>query len=163
MMLGLSLPAFTLLHVAISLVGIAAGGIWLLAVIGGRFLTGWNSVFLWGTFLTSVTGFMFPFKGFTPALAVGAVSTIDLAIAALALWAFGRAGGWRIVYLVTATIALYLNTFVLVVQSFLKIGPLNALAPTGTEPAFVAAQAAVLIGAAALGFVAVRRTRRLVF
>jgi hypothetical protein len=35
--------------------------------------------------------------------------------------------------------ALYLNCFVAVVQSFLKIPALHALAPTGSEPPFVVA------------------------
>ena len=63
--------------------------------------------------------------------------------------------------LVSATAALYLNLFVLVVQSFLKVPALNALAPNGTEPPFVVAQAALLLAAIAFGYVAIRSSLRL--
>lgn len=162
MMLGLSLAAFTLLHVVISLIGIVAGLVWLLAAIRGAFLRGWNAAFLVATILTSVTGFMFPIQGFTPALAVGGLSLVVLAVAVLALYRYGGRGGWRSVYMLTATFALYLNIFVLVVQSFLKIGVLHDLAPTGSEPAFVVAQAVALVGCVALGYLGLRGARQLV-
>jgi hypothetical protein len=161
MMFGLSLAAFTFLHVAISLIGIAAGVIWLLGAVRGVFLNRWNTIFLAATIFTSASGYLFPFNGFTPTMAIGAVSLICLAMAVLALSVSEGEGGWRIVYLVSATIALYLNCFVLVIQAFLTIAPLHALAPTGTEPTFAVVQGAVLISFALLGFVAIRRTRRL--
>jgi hypothetical protein len=163
MMLGLSLSTFTFLHVAISLIGLATGVVWLLAVTRGVFLNGWNTVFLFTTILTTVTGFMFPFNGFTPTMVVGSVSILVLGVAVLALNVFDREAGWGTVYLMTATIALYLNAFVFVIQAFLKIGPLHALAPEGTEPAFVWAQGAVLAAFVLLGCVAVWRSRRLAF
>jgi hypothetical protein len=55
--------------------------------------------------------------------------------------------------------ALYLNVFVLVVQLFGKVAALNALAPTQSEPPFVAAQAVTLIVFIILGWLAVRRFR----
>lgn len=161
MMLGLSLAAFTVLHVLISLIGILAGLVWLLALIRGAFLGGWNATFLVTTILTSVTGFMFPFQGFTPALAVGALSLVVLALAVAALRVFGRKGGWGKVYVVAAVFALYLNIFVLVVQSFLKISALHVLAPTGSEPPFVVVQAVVLLACAVLGFLALRGAKYL--
>ncbi|HEY1270295.1 MAG TPA: hypothetical protein VGH16_23760, partial [Candidatus Binatia bacterium] len=51
---------------------------------------------------------------------------------------------WRSLYVVTAVIALYLNVFVLVAQSFQKVSFLNALAPTGSEPPFAVTQLVVL-------------------
>ena len=62
----------------------------------------------------------------------------------------------RSVYVATAVAALYLNVFVLIVQSFLKIPALTALAPTQTEPPFVVLQAIALVVFAVLGVVAVR-------
>jgi hypothetical protein len=47
-------------------------------------------------------------------------------------------------YVIAAVASLYLNVFVLVVQSFVKVSALNALAPTQTEPPFAITQAAVL-------------------
>jgi hypothetical protein len=40
--------------------------------------------------------------------------------------------------------ALYLNVFVLIVQAFLKVPLLNALAPTQTEPPFLITQVVIL-------------------
>ncbi len=52
---------------------------------------------------------------------------------------------WRSVYVVGAALALYLNVFVAVVQAFLKVPFLNALAPTQKEPPFLVAQLVVLV------------------
>ena len=160
MTLGLSLAAFTQLHVFISLVGIAAGVISLVGFARGAWLARTTHVFLWTTLLTNITGFMFPFKGVTPAIIVGCVSTVVLAIAFFALYQSKLQGGARTLYAITATIGLWFNCFVLVVQSFLKIPALHALAPNGNEPPFAAAQGAVLIACVALGFFSVRKARR---
>jgi hypothetical protein len=159
MVLGMSIENFTLIHVLISLVGIASGLVWLAGALFKRWLSVWNDLFLVTTLLTSLTGFLFPRAGFTPAIGVGLISVADLVVALIALYAFALRGGWRIVYMITAIVALYLNVFVLIAQSFLKIPALHALAPTGTEPAFVAAQAANLAGFVILGIIAVRQAR----
>ncbi|WCP13188.1 hypothetical protein sphantq_01606 [Sphingobium sp. AntQ-1] len=145
MILGFSIPAFIALHVAISLVGILAGILALVAQAKGRFLPGAQAVFLGTTLLTSLTGFLFPFRGFTPAIGVGIVSTLVLIVALVALYGLKLRGRARVVYAVSATAALWLNLFVLVVQSFLKVPLLNAFAPTGTESPFLAAQGLLLI------------------
>ena len=67
-----------------------------------------------------------------------------LAIALFAYYGKRLAGAWRWIYVVTAIASLYLNVFVVVVQSFVKVAALNALAPTQSEPPFAIAQAAVL-------------------
>lgn len=160
MILGLTIPQFTTLHVLISFVGIIAGLIALPAFARGRILPRTNVIFLWFTLLTSLTGFLFPIVAFTPALGVGIFSTLILAVA---LWAwYGRklAGGAASVYAVTATIGLWLNLFVLVVQSFLKVPALNALAPNGNEPPFAAAQGALLILMIGLGYFTFRASRK---
>jgi hypothetical protein len=160
MTLGLSLAAFTTLHVLISLVGIAAGIIAMVAFARGAWLARVTHVFLWTTVATNITGFMFPFKGLTPAIIVGIISTVVLLFACLALYRSKLQGGARTVYAITATLGLWFNLFVLVVQSFLKIPALHALAPNGNEPPFAAVQGAVLIACVALGFFSVRRARR---
>lgn len=152
MLLGLSIEALTVLHVAISLLGIATGLVWVLAAVGGRWLGLWNGVFLGTTIATTVTGFMFPITAFTPALGVGALSLAVLTVAVVAYYRH-----WPRVYLLAATVALYLNVFVAVVQSFQKITVLNDLAPTGSEPPFALAQGAVLLAFVALGWLVVRR------
>lgn len=144
MILGMSFETFTLLHVAISLVAIASGFVVLAGMLSGKSLPGWTTIFLATTVLTSVTGFIFPIRMFTPALAFGVLSLVVLAIAIAALYVFRLAGSWRPTYVVTALAALYLNVFVLVVQAFQKSEILAPLAPTQSEPPFLATEAVVL-------------------
>ena len=106
-----------------------------------------------------MTGFFFPFQGFTPALGVGILSILILVAAIAARYGFNLAGAWRWIYVIGAVAALYLNSFVLVVQSFLKIPVLHAMAPTGSELSFVVAQGIVLIFYLVTGLLAVRRFR----
>jgi hypothetical protein len=161
MMLGLSLSAFTTLHVVISLIAIVAGLIVMFGMLGTYHAGGLTAIFLILTILTSITGFMFPFNGVTPAILVGILSCVLLAIACIALYAMKAAGPWRWIYVLTALISLYLNVFVLVIQSFLKIPPLHEIAP-GNPPAglaFAVAQGIVLVFFAVLIIQAWRRFR----
>jgi hypothetical protein len=157
MILGMSLSAFTTLHVIISLIAIATGLVVLAAMLRAERLGKWTAIFLATTILTSVTGFMFPIAGFTPALALGAISLVILALAVAARYAFHLVGPWRWIYVVTALAALYLNCFVLVVQMFRKLPALHALAPTESEPPFQIAQGALLVLFIVLGALAARR------
>jgi hypothetical protein len=145
MLLGMSLATFTLVHVIISLVGIAAGLIVMAGMWSSNRMPGMTGVFLVTTILTSVTGFMFPFKAFGPPHAVGVISLIVLVFTLLGLYRYRLAGRWRAVYVATAVCALYLNVFVLVVQMFQKIPALNQLAPNGNEPPFAVTQGVVLV------------------
>lgn len=156
-MLGMSLPTFTLFHVAISLVGIFAGFIVLAGMYGNRPMPGWTALFLVTTVLTSVTGFLFPFQKVLPSHIVGVISLVVLVVAIAALYVYKLAGAARWIYVATAVLALYLNVFVLVVQAFLKVPFLHALAPAQNEPAFIGAQGAVLVAMIALGYGALRR------
>jgi len=147
MMLGLSLSAFTTLHVVISLIAIVAGLIVMFGMLGSNRSPGLTAIFLLFTILTSVTGFMFPFGGVTPGIIIGILSIILLAIACIALYVMNLAGAWRWIYVVTALASLYFNVFVLVIQSFLKIPALSAIAP-GNPPAgpvFAVVQGIVLV------------------
>ncbi|HEX2818513.1 MAG TPA: hypothetical protein VHN39_19120 [Phenylobacterium sp.] len=159
MILGLSVGAYTTLHVIISIVAILSGLVVLLAMDGNRRLPALTALFLATTVLTSVGGFFFHSKMIGPPHIVGVISLVDLAIALAALYLGKLAGAWRPVYVITATIALYLNFFVLVVQAFAKVPALNALAPKGTEPPFVAAQGATLVVFVILGYLALRKYR----
>lgn len=157
MMLGMSFVTFTVVHVVISLIGIATGIAVLLGMLNDKKLDGATAVFLATTVLTSVTGFMFPFSTLLPSHVVGAISLVVLAIALVALYGQHLFGAWRRVYVITATIALYLNVFVGVVQAFQKVSFLRPLAPTQSEAPFVVAQVVVLVVFAVLGYLAVRR------
>ncbi len=144
MILGMSIESFTLLHVIISLIGIVSGFIVLGGMFGSRRLPGWTALFLLTTVLTSVTGFMFPDTTLTPARIFGIISLVVLVPALIALYAFRLRSAWRWIYVGGAVIALYLNVFVLVVQSFEKIPVLEPLAPTQSEPPFLASEIFVL-------------------
>ena len=159
MVLGMPLATFTFLHVLISLLGIASGLIVLERFFRNRTLGVSNMVFLVTTVLTSVTGFLFPFKAFGPPHIVGAISLVVLAVALFALYAGNLVGPWRWIYVSSAVLALYLNVFVAVAQSFDKIGRLHALAPTGSEPPFAVTQGIVLLIFIVVAVVALMRFR----
>jgi hypothetical protein len=147
MVLGMSLATFTLVHVIISLIGIVSGIIVMFGMLGARRLPGLTAIFLLTTVLTSATGFLFPFTQLLPSHMVGILSLVLLAIACIALYGMKLSGAWRWIYAVTALASLYLNVFVLIIQSFLKIPVLHALAPSvpPSEPPFAAVQGIVLL------------------
>jgi hypothetical protein len=157
--MAVSLQAFTLVHVAISLVGIVSGLIVLAGMLTNKRLSGWTALFLLTTVATSVTGFFFPFHHFMPSHAVGIISLVLLSLAIYARYPRHLAGGWRKVYVIGAVLALYLNVFVLIVQMFAKIPALKDLAPTQTEPPFKYTQLGVLLIFALLGIAAAIRFR----
>jgi hypothetical protein len=159
MVLGMSLATFTLVHVVISLIAIVAGLIVMYGLLVSNRTPGLTGVFLLFTILTNATGFPFPFEGFKPSYAIAILSLVLLAIACIALYGMKLAGAWRWIYLVTAMLSLYFNVLVLVIQSFLKIPALTALAPGNppTGPVFAAVQGIVLLF---FIFVIVRLVRR---
>jgi hypothetical protein len=145
MIFGMSIYTFTLVHTVISLIGIATGLVVLYRLLMGQGLDIWNTIFLVTTVLTSVTGFMFPFTQLLPSHVVGVISLAVLAVAIAALYFFHLSGVWRWVYVGAAVFALYLNSFVGVVQAFMKIPALKALAPTQAEPPFLTAQFLLIV------------------
>lgn len=151
------LHIYTIVHTVISLVAIFAGLVVALGMIGGKRLDGWTKWFLITAVATTITGFFFPFHGFTPAIGLGIISLPFLAITIFARYSKHLVGAWRWIYVVGAVICLYFNLFVLVVQLFEKIPALHAMAPTQTESPFKFTQLAVLIVSILLGIVAVVR------
>lgn len=150
---------FTNVHVAVSLIGIVTGILVLFGLLANNRMNFWTAVFLLTTIATSVSGFGFPFSQLLPSHIVGIISLVVLAVAVYARYAAHLAGHWRWIYVATATLALYLNVFVLVVQSFLKVPALHDLAPTQAEPPFAIAQGAVLLVFLVLGILAALRFR----
>jgi hypothetical protein len=163
MTLGLSLSTFTMLHVIISLIGIVSGIVVLFGLLGSHRMPGWTALFLLTTILTSATGFGFPFTQLLPSHMIGILSLVLLAIACIALYGMKLTGAWRWIYAVTAMIALYLNIFVLIIQGFLKIPALTALAPGNppSGPVFAVVQGLVLVVFVIVIVGAVRRFRPL--
>lgn len=169
MILGMSVAAFTQLHVIISLIAIVSGIIVALGMLGARRMPGMTALFLITTVATSFTGFMFDtpvdaprvIGSLDPAKIIGLISLVFLALAILALYSYKLASSWRAVYVISALVALYFNCFVLVVQSFQKISFFHALAPTQKEPPFAVAQAILLILFVGIGIAAFKKFRPL--
>lgn len=159
MVLGMSLATFTFVHVVISLVAIVSGLLVVYGLIKGQRFDGATVIFLSTTVLTSLTGYLFPFVHLLPSHIVGVISLVVLAVAIAARYSLHLTGAWRSIYVVCAVLALYLNVFVLVVQSFLKIPPVHALAPTQKEPPFLIVQLIVLAIFIGLGILAVKGFR----
>jgi hypothetical protein len=159
MILGMSLRTFTYLHVYISLIAIGAGFIVVYGMLAARRVPLLTTVFLFMTALTSLTGFLFPFKGVTPAIVLGILSLIVLVIAIIARRRSQTSGIWRGTYVISSILALYFNFFVLIVQSFQKIPTLHALAPTQSELPFKLAQLLTLIIVIALTTMAFKKYR----
>jgi hypothetical protein len=164
MILGMSLAAFVQVHVIISLIAIVAGIIVMFGMLGSNRLPGLTAIFLLLTILTSATGFLIPpllSEKVLPSHIVGILSLVLLAIACFALYGMKLAGAWRWIYVLTALISLYLNVFVLVIQSFLKVPALHALAPSvpPAEPPFAIAQGIVLVFFIIVIIGAIRRYR----
>jgi hypothetical protein len=136
-----------MVHVIISLIGIVSGIIVMFGMLGSSRMPGLTAIFLLSTILTSATGFLFPFTQLLPSHMIGILSLVLLAIACIALYAMRLAGPWRWIYVVTALVSLYLNVFVLVIQAFLKVPALHALAPSvpPSEPPFAVIQGIVLL------------------
>jgi len=155
----LGMPPFTLFHVVLSLIGILTGFVVLFDLLSSRKRDGWTAIFLITTVATSVTGFFFPFEKFLPSHAVGILSLLIFAAVIPALYKFRLAGAWRWIYVVGAVIVQYLNVFVLVVQLFLKVPALKAIAPTQADPPFIVAQCVVLLLFIVLGVLVVKKFR----
>lgn len=153
------LTAYTLFHVVLSLIGIAAGFVVLYGMLWSKPMSGWTALFLTTTVATSATGFGFPVDHFMPSHAIGILSLILLGLAIYARYSRRLTGVWRPTYVITAVASQYFNVFVLIVQAFLKVPALHALAPTQNEPPFAIAQLAALVAFLVLGTLAVRRFR----
>jgi len=164
MILGMSLSTFVTVHVIISLIGIVAGIIVMFGLLGSNRMPGLTAIFLLFTILTSATGFLIPpllSEKLLPSHIVGILSLVLLAIACIALYAMKLAGAWRWIYAVTALLSLYFNVFVLVIQGFLKVPALHALAPGEPPggPVFAVVQLIVLVFFVIVIIGAVRRFR----
>jgi hypothetical protein len=153
------LHLYTIFHTVLSLVGIATGFVVLFGLLAGKCLDSWTKWFLITTAATTITGFFFPFHGVTPAITLGILSTVVLAVAIYARYPKHLVGAWRWIFIVSALVALYFNVFVGIVQSFQKVPALKILAPTQTEPPFAITQLVTLALFVILIVIAVIRFR----
>ena len=157
--MGTGILILTIVHVAISLIGIGSGFVMIYGFVTGKRFDQSTAIFLATTILTSLTGFLFPIQKFTPGLAIGVLSLIALGVAVWALYRKHLAGGWRAAFVVTAMISQYFNFAILIIQSFQKVPPLHELAPTQSEPPFAVTQLTVLVLFIALTVAAIIRFR----
>jgi hypothetical protein len=148
----------TVVHTLLSFVAIGFGISAISGLFGGHHSTVWTRWFFITAAAVTLTGFIFPFTGITPAFATGLVSTVIL-IAWFIAHRQSRVGAWRWIYAVGIVASLYLLIFVTIAQAFLKIPFLNALAPTGAEAPFAVAQVIALIVFIVIGIRAVSRFR----
>lgn len=175
MIVGLSVTNFTILHVVISLIAIASGLVVVFGMIGSHRLPKTTALFWVMTVLTTATGFMFflsptQARMLTPATATGIVATIVFVPGLIALYAKHLYGKWRWIYTISAVLSLYLNVFVLIVQTFQKIKLVNPTAsltppfgPPFPSPAdfhFAVAQGAALVIFVMLGIIVTLKFRR---
>jgi hypothetical protein len=164
MILGMSLSTFTTVHVIISLIGIVSGIIVMFGMLSSNRTPGMTAIFLLFTILTSATGFLIPpllTDKLLPSHIIGILSLVLLAIACIALYGMKLSGAWRWIYALTALLSLYFNVFVLVIQSFLKVPALTALAPGNppSGPVFAVVQGVVLVFFVIMIIGAIRRFR----
>ena len=150
-MSGITLAVFTAFHVALSLLAIGAGGIAVLGFLMKKTFKRWNTLFLLATGITSLTGFLFPFHGMTPGIAIGVVCLVVLALAA-----FARGSKMPKTYIASVCFAEALNLIVLVTQLFEKVPILHHLAPTGKEPLVAVTQLMSLLFLTVLSWIGVR-------
>ena len=153
------LQIYTIIHTLMSLVAILTGFVVLFGLLTGNRIDGWTKWFLISAVATTVTGFFFPFHGITPAIKLGIISSVVLVITIYARYAKHLARALRWIYVVGASVTLYFNVFVGIVQSFEKIPALKAMAPTQSEPPFKLTQLVVLALFVILTLVAVIRFR----
>ena len=148
-------------HTVVSLIALVAGVLVVFGMVGSATMPGLTALFLATAVITSATGFLFPVDRILPSHIFGVVSLLALAAAIAGRYAFGFAGGWRVTYVLCVVLATYLDAFVAVVQTFLKVPAAHALAPTQTEPPFAIAQGLLLLVFAVLTVLAARRFRPL--
>jgi hypothetical protein len=143
MILGMSIAAFTLAHVVLSLVAIGTGCVVVFGLLTARRLPFWTALFFASAVLTSLTGFLFPFNGMTLSLEMEIPILALLMVAAVGRYSRDLAGAWRHTYVVCVLTALYFSIVVLVEQIFFRVLPPTTRAPQRPGPPLELAQLAV--------------------
>lgn len=132
LLFGMSLSAYTTVHVVLSLMGIASGVLVLLRPSASPKAWSLTSLFLATTFAASITGLLYllAFPRFGMGHGIGIGSLIAFVPTLLALYRHRLSGPWRRVYVGGGTTLLYLNAFIGVTQAFGKIDFLRTLPAT---------------------------------
>ena len=153
------LSAYTWMHTALSLVGLASGFIVLLGLLASKRFDGWTALYFVSTIATHATGFGFSYDKFEASHWIGGVSLVVLTMAILARYVFQLAGAARGIYPAGVTLSLYFSVFIAIAQAFKRVPALKTMVPSWSEPWFAFAQLAALALFAALGIAATLRFR----
>jgi len=132
-----------LIHVAASFIALPLGFVALQAYFAPT-PPAWTQWFLGFAIATILTGFLLPISSLTPATLLGIIATLVLIAMVAANYAFKQSGIWKKFYALGMVASTYFLAFVLIAQAFLKLPPLKAIAPTGTELPFAIAQLVLL-------------------
>jgi hypothetical protein len=162
MFYGVAIGSFAFFHTVITLVALAAGLLTLFAMLRNDRANAMTAVFLLFGALTAITGFLLPFQSARqPSMVVGYILSVAVVLAVLGRYAFALRGAWRPVYVIAAVLSLYLNSFVFVTQTFIKVPALHTIAPGAppSGPVFGAVQLVVLGCFVVAGYLGVRRFR----
>jgi hypothetical protein len=149
----------TLIHTVVSFIAMGFGFGAVARLFGADFGRRWTKCFFVTATFVTLTGFIFPFTGVTPAFATGIVATVIFLAWLLARYRFRLVGLWRSIYAASIVASLYLLVFVTIAQAFQKIPFLSALAPTQSEAPFTIAQAVAVVLFIIVGVIAMRRFR----
>ncbi len=145
-----NLELLTDIHTGLSFLALALGIPAIASLFKRALSRNWIALFLMSAWATTITGFFFPFIGFTPAFITGIVSAIVLIGTSVAQHGFHMKGRARDFYACGIVMSEYLLVFVAIAQTFLKIEFFNNLAPTLSEPPFAIAQ---VVGIAVFGII----------
>lgn len=155
--MSFGLAAFTLFHTALSIVAMASGFVVVADLLRSRESPAWTRLFLVTAFLTSATGFGFPFDKVLPSHIVAAIALAVLVVTVAARSVFGLVGAWRGIYAFGLALSLYLDVFVLVAQLFAKTPTLAQWVAGSSVNPFAVVQGLLLIGFIVMSVFAVRR------
>lgn len=156
--MSIGVVVLTVVHVGLSVVALLFGGVAVARLAFVQQVPSRAAAFLYTAAAATVTGFLFPFHGITPAILIGLVSCVVLIATLLARSrAERRQRGWIQVFVCGVVISEYLLVFVAIAQAFGKIPLLHALAPTLKEVPFLLAQGLALLMFMVLAVLALRR------
>lgn len=128
MVMGMSLSAFTVLHVVLSLVALAAGIVVAAGFVTSRPMPGITALFLVTILLACLTGLAFPSVRFGLGHRLGIVSVLILLPTAAALYVHHLAGAWRWIFTTGVLTVLWLNGVIGVFQAYAKLAALRPYA-----------------------------------
>ncbi len=149
----------TFIHIACGLIAIGVGAKVLFGLLAGKLAEKWTVIFFRSSLAASVAGLLLSVRHLSLTQWLVMVSVYVSGAATLVWRKFHLAGVWRSICAFRTTIVLSLDILILTTQAFEHIPVLKTLAPTLSEPEFLASQLLEAFFFLALGMVAVRRFR----